>query len=61
MTDGQQVKPIGAERVDRWFFDICDPGKFDQMSAAIDPVNKTVTWCFTDIFAAKQLLVSNIV
>lgn len=59
MTDGQQVKPIGAERVDRWFFDICDPGKFDQMSAAVDPVNKTVTWCFTDIFQNKQLLVYN--
>ncbi|NBS71445.1 hypothetical protein EBT31_21420 [bacterium] len=29
------------------------------MSAAVDPVNKTVTWCFTDIFAAKQLLVYN--
>ncbi len=59
VTDGQQVKAIGAERVDEWFFDNCDPGKFDQMSAAVDPINKTVTWCFTNIFAAKQLLVYN--
>ena len=59
MTDGQQVKPIGSERIDRWFFDICDPGKFDQMSAAVDPINKTVSWCFTDIFANQQLLVYN--
>ena len=59
MTDGQQVKPIGSERIDRWFFDNCDPGKFDQMSAAVDPINKTVTWCFTDIFANNQLLVYN--
>jgi hypothetical protein len=59
MTDGQQVKPIGSERVDRWFYDICDPSKFDQMSAAVDPVNKTVSWCFSDIFNNKQLLVYN--
>jgi hypothetical protein len=59
MTDGQQVKPIGSERVDRWFYDICDPGKFDQMSAAVDPINKTVSWCFSDIFNNKQLLVYN--
>lgn len=59
MTDGQSVKPIGSERVDRWFYDFCDPDQFDQMSAAVDPINKTVSWCFTDIFNSKQLLVYN--
>jgi hypothetical protein len=59
MTDGQSVKPIGSERVDRWFFDFCDPDQLDQMSAAVDPINKTVSWGFTDIFANKQLLVYN--
>ena len=59
VTDGQTVKAIGAERVDRWFFDFCDPDQLDQMSAAVDPINKTVSWGFTDIFANKQLLVYN--
>ena len=59
VCDGQAVKPIGAERVDRWFFSVLDTGKLEEMSAAVDPINKTVTWCFTDIFATKQLLVYN--
>jgi hypothetical protein len=59
VCDGQTVKPIGAERVDRWFYSVLDPGKLAEMSAAVDPVNKTVTWCFTDIFENKQLLVYN--
>lgn len=59
VTDGQSVKPIGAERVDRWFFDNCDPDKLDEISTAVDPVNKNVMWCFTTIFNTKQLLVYN--
>ena len=59
VCDGQQIKAIGNEKVDRWFFSVLDPAKLNEMSAAIDPVNKTVTWCFTDIFAAKRLIVYN--
>ena len=59
VCDGQQVKPIGSERVDRWFYSVVDPNLMTQMSAAVDPINKTVTWCFTDTFGQKQLLVYN--
>lgn len=59
VCDGQQVLPIGNEQVDRWFYNNADPGKMDQMSTAIDPVNKIVTWCFTDIFNQKKLLIYN--
>lgn len=57
--DGQQVRAIGNEKIDRWFFSVLDPSKLNEISAAIDPVNKNVTWCFTDIFNTKKLLVYN--
>jgi hypothetical protein len=59
MCDGQQVRPIGNEKVDRWFFSVLDPAKLAEMSAACDPINKTVTWCFTDIFNTKKLIIYN--
>lgn len=59
VTDGQTVRGIGNEVVDRWFFDNADPAQFDQMSAAVDPVNKVVVWCFRDIFNVQQLLIYN--
>lgn len=59
VCDGQSVKPIGNEKVDKWFYSVLDPAKLSEMSAAIDPVNKTVTWGFTDIFALKRIIVYN--
>lgn len=59
VTDGQTVKPIGAERVDRWFYSNADPSQFSKMSTAVDPVNKIVIWCFRDIFNVQKLLMYN--
>lgn len=59
MCDGQQVIPIGAEKVDRWFFTNADETGFDSMSAAIDPVRKLVIWNFKTTFAQRQLLIYN--
>ena len=59
MCDGQQVLPIGAEKVDRWFFLNADEGAFDSMSAAVDPVRKLIIWNFRTIFAKRQLIIYN--
>jgi len=59
VTDGQTVKAIGNEVVDRWFYDNADPAQFDKMSAAVDPVNKVVVWCFRDIFNVQKVLIYN--
>ena len=59
MCDGQQVLPIGAEKVDRWFFLNADEGAFDTMSAAVDPVRKLIIWNFRTIFAKRQLIIYN--
>jgi hypothetical protein len=59
LCDGQQIQPIGAEKVDRWFFANADEGAFDTMSSAIDPVRKLIIWNFKTIFAQRQLVIYN--
>ena len=59
VCDGQNVTPIGAEKVDRWFFDDVDEGNLDKMSAAIDPERHLVTWCYPNTNAGQSLLLFN--
>jgi hypothetical protein len=59
MCDGQQVIPIGAEKVDRWFFLNADESAFDSMSAAVDPIRKLIIWNFKTTFAQRQLIIYN--
>lgn len=44
--DGQQISPIGNEKVNRYFFDDVDQGLLHKMSAAIDPAKKLVIWAY---------------
>ena len=44
--DGQQVIPIGNEKVNRYFFNDADQGTLDKMSAAVDPARKLVIWAY---------------
>jgi hypothetical protein len=38
--DGAQSRPVGAQRVDKFFYGDVDQGKMDRISATIDPINK---------------------
>lgn len=58
MCDGQRVTPIGAEKVDRWFWDDLSPS-YTKFSAAIDPIKKVVIWCYQNANAGYSLLVYN--
>ncbi len=58
--DGQTVKPIGAEKVDRFFFNDVNLNKLDEMSTAVDPLKKLVIWNYTNVFAQKRQLIYNI-
>jgi hypothetical protein len=58
MCDGQRVTPIGAEKVDRWFWDDLSPS-YTKFSAAVDPVKKVVIWCYQNTNAGYSLLVYN--
>ena len=59
MCDGQNVTPIGAEKVDRYFFQDADESAFDSMSSAVDPVRKLVIWNYKNTFAQRKLIIYN--
>lgn len=42
--DGQSSVPIGANKVDRTFFDTVDTLYYDRVTTAVDPVRKLVIW-----------------
>ena len=59
--DGQSVKAIGVEKVNRWFFENAIPSEiFTGMSATVDPVKKLVIWKFNNTFGGKNLLMYSI-
>ncbi len=61
ICDGQNIQPIGLEKVNRWFFktailtDIAN-----SMSSTIDPIRGLVIWCFPAKEGNRQLLIYNI-
>jgi hypothetical protein len=59
VCDGQTVIPIGAEKVDRYFFTFADQSRIDEMSSSIDVIRKLIIWQYTDIFAQKRLIIYN--
>ena len=44
--DGQNVIPIGNEKVNRFFFDNVDEGTLYLMSTAVDPTKKLIIWAY---------------
>lgn len=59
MCDGQSITQIGAEKIDRYFFDDADESQFDMMSAAVDPVRKLVIWNYLNKFQSRKLIIYN--
>ena len=59
MCDGQQVVPIGAEKVDRFFLADASETDYPNMSAAIDPVRKLVIWNYKSVDATRKLMIYN--
>jgi len=59
--DGQSTKSIGAEKVNRWFFDNAIPSEIRiSMSATVDPVRKLIAWNFKNTFGSRYLLMYSI-
>lgn len=55
--NGQSVTPIGAEKVNRWFFENVAIDKVvTEMSAAVDPVRSLIFWVMPTA-TGKQLLI----
>jgi hypothetical protein len=59
--DGQQVLPIGNEKVNRYFWSDVDEGSINLMSAAVDPFRKLVIWAYASQSSATvdKLLIYN--
>lgn len=53
---GLEARPIGAERFDRWFFNLCASDKYDLVSGVADPFEKVVWWRFEDEGGTNFLL-----
>lgn len=59
MCNGQQVTPIGTQKVDRYFFNDLNIGFLDKMSCAVDPVNKLVVWKYKNTSLEDAMLIYN--
>jgi hypothetical protein len=46
---GEGSKPIGAEKVDRWFYENVDHGYLYRVVGAADPSRRVVVWAFPSI------------
>ena len=61
LCDGQNVQPIGLEKVNRWFFDTAVLTDIaNTMSATIDPIKGLAVWCFPAKEGGSLLLIYNI-
>ena len=59
--DGQTTKSIGAEKVNRWFFDNAIPSEIKlSMNCTVDPVRKLIAWNFKNTFGGRYLLLYSI-
>ncbi len=59
--DGQNVIPIGNEKVNRYFFNDVDEGTLFLMSAAVDPAKKLIIWSYASKSSATpdKLIIYN--
>jgi hypothetical protein len=55
--DGQKLEPIGAEKVNRFFFDTVEDSVISNMSASIDPFRSLVIWGYPSIDNTYRLLI----
>ena len=59
--DGQNVVPIGAEKVNRYFYTRLLEATIQNMSAAVDPVRNLIVWGYPVLDNTYELLVYHIV
>lgn len=58
--DGQNLKNIGAEKVNRYFFNSLREADIGNMSAAIDPINNLVVWGYPTVDLDYRVLVYHV-
>lgn len=58
--DGQNVVNIGAEKVNRFFFNTLREAIIDQMSAAVDPTKNLVMWGYPSLDTTYRILMYHV-
>ncbi len=46
MFDGSRSQPVGAEKINRWFFDDFNFGYKEKMTSVVDPQNQLAIWSY---------------
>ena len=59
--NGQQIEAIGAEKVNRFFFDTLIESNLSQMSAAVEPTKNLVMWGYPTLDNTYRVLVYHLV
>ena len=59
--NGQQVEAIGAEKVNRYFWDTAVEDRLSEMSTAIDPFRNLVIWGYQSTDLTYRLMIYHIV
>jgi len=59
LCDGTKVQPIGAEKIDRFFFNDAELALLNTMSVAVDPVRRCVFWLYTNNSSVQSILIYN--
>lgn len=57
--DGQNLIPIGAEKVDKFFLSDANQSELSTMSASVDPIRKLVLWEYKNNDGNNALLIYN--
>jgi hypothetical protein len=58
--NGQEVIDIGAEKVNRYFFNTAQPDSFANMSAAVDPSKALVIWGYVSTDTTYRILIYHV-
>tara|TARA_R100001594_G_scaffold72503_1_gene107111 strand:+ start:331 stop:1806 length:1476 start_codon:yes stop_codon:yes gene_type:complete len=60
---GNEIVPIGAQKINRWFLDRFDTANRDNVVSGVDPVNQNVIWAYPSLSASggenNEILVYN--
>ena len=59
LCDGQNLTPIGAEKVDRFFLQDASESDYKSMSVAVDPIRKLVIWNYKTVNGNRSVIIYN--
>jgi len=57
--DGNSVRGIGTEKIDRYFFKNANLNQFDSISSAVDPIKNIVVWNYPNVQGGRSLIIYN--